>query len=96
MEKLRLGFLASHGGSNMQAIMDSVNNGKLDAELCAVISNNSKSGALQRAQKESVPGFHISSATHPNDGEAAAILDCLKIHNVNLVILAWLIDMLFP
>jgi folate-dependent phosphoribosylglycinamide formyltransferase PurN len=32
MKKLRLGFLASHGGSNMQAIIDARNEGRLHAE----------------------------------------------------------------
>ena len=51
MPTLHLGFLASHGGSNMQAILDACREGRLDATPCVVISNNSESMALQRARR---------------------------------------------
>lgn len=89
MVKLRLGFLASHGGSNMQSIIDSINSGNLDAEAAVIISNNSNSGAMERAEKEGIPHYHISGKTHPGDGgEDTAIVDALKKHDVNLVVLA--------
>ena len=87
MPKLNLGFLASHGGSNMQAIIDACKNGKVNADACVVISNNSESTALQRAKKESIPGYHISTATH-NDHVDDSIIEVLEKHNVELVILA--------
>ncbi|CAI8019819.1 hypothetical protein GBAR_LOCUS11875 [Geodia barretti] len=45
-KKLRLGALASHGGTNLQAIMDACKRGDLNAEVCVVISNNSGSRSL--------------------------------------------------
>ena len=57
MDVLRLGFLVSHNGSNMQAIIDSCKNKSLNAIPCVVISNNSDSFALQRAKNEK---YHIS------------------------------------
>jgi phosphoribosylglycinamide formyltransferase-1 len=87
MPKLNLGFLASHGGSNMQAIIDACNEGRLDAKPCVVISNNSESGALQRAEKEEIPYYHISIATNP-DNVDDAILEALLKHNVDIVVLA--------
>ena len=41
--KLQLGFLASHGGTNLQAILDACATGKLRAEPRVIISNNSAS-----------------------------------------------------
>lgn len=88
-EPLKLGFLASHNGTNMQAIIDACNEGRLDAEPCVVISNNSKSGALQCASREGIPGYHLSGKAHPEPEELdKAILNTFKDHNVNLVILA--------
>ena len=55
MENIRLGFLASHNGSNMQAIINACRNKTLNAVPAVVISNNSKSGALQRAKQEGIP-----------------------------------------
>ena len=97
MGKLRLGFLASHGGSNMQAIIDACKDGRLHAEPAAVISNNSESTALERARREGIPGFHLSSATHPDPAELdAAILRVLEERGVDLVVLAGYMKLLGP
>ena len=69
MATLHLGFLASHGGCNMQAIIDACKSGRLDAKYCVVISNNSDSVALQRAKNEGIPHYHISTLTHPGPRE---------------------------
>ncbi len=89
MPALYLGFLASHGGSNMQAIIDACKAGRLAAVPRIVISNNSDSMALQRARREGIPAYHVSAVTHP-DPEAvdAEILRLLRAHDVDLVILA--------
>lgn len=84
-----MGFLASHEGSNMQAIIDACNSGRLDAEPRVVISNNSSSPAIERARREGIPYFHLSSRTHPMpENLDGAILDALEAHQVNLVVLA--------
>ena len=87
--KLRLGALASHGGSNLQAIMDACEQRRLNAEVRVVVSNNSRSLALARARAAGIPAFHISGKTHPEPARLdAAIRDCLARHNVDLVLLA--------
>ena len=96
MPTLHLGFLASHGGSNMQAILDACRAGRLDALPRVAISNNSESGALQRAQREGVPAFHVSGATHPGGTEDAAILRLLRAHGVDTVLLAGYMKKLGP
>ena len=88
MATLYLGFLASHGGSNMQAIIDACKQRRLDAKLCVVISNNSDSMALARARTEGIPHYHISASTHPGEAEDRAILRTLRSHDVDTVILA--------
>jgi phosphoribosylglycinamide formyltransferase-1 len=87
MNKLNLGFLASHGGSNMQAIIENVKNGKLSANLCAMVSNNKKSFALERAKKENIPCFVINDITHSNKTDEE-IVRIFKTYNVDTVILA--------
>ena len=87
--KLRLGVLASHGGSNLQAIMDACEQRRLCAEIGVVVSNNSRSLALARARAAGLPAYHISGKTHPEPALLdAAIRDCLARHNVDLVLLA--------
>ncbi|MCP4753637.1 MAG: phosphoribosylglycinamide formyltransferase [Proteobacteria bacterium] len=89
MKKVNLAFFASHGGSNMQAVLDSINNGVLDAVPVAVIGNNSKSKAFERAANENIPYYHLSGKSHPDPEKLdLAMLDILKRHRTNLVVLA--------
>ncbi|MFP4369317.1 MAG: phosphoribosylglycinamide formyltransferase [Candidatus Kapaibacterium sp.] len=89
MGKLRLGFLASHGGSNMQAIIDNCKSNRLDAVPAVVISNNSHSMALERARQEGIPWYHISRVSYPDEkSHDEAIIEALKEHESDLVILA--------
>ncbi|MGD9161982.1 MAG: phosphoribosylglycinamide formyltransferase [Desulfobacteraceae bacterium] len=86
---MNIGFLASHNGSNMQAIIDACNSGALHASPVVVISNNSKSGALERAKKESIAHYHISGKNYPDPGELdRAILNVMKEHSVDIIVLA--------
>jgi len=96
MATLYLGFLASHGGSNMQAIIDACKAGRLDARSCVVISNNSDSMALERAKNEGIPQYHISSQTHPGSLEDEEILRVLQRHGVDTVVLAGYMKRLGP
>lgn len=86
---MKLGFLASHNGSNMQAIIEACKSGAVQATPAVVISNNAESGALARAKRESIPHYHLSSKTHPSaELLDQAILDALLAHEVDIVILA--------
>ncbi len=83
---MRIGFLASGNGSNMQAIIDACKSEALKAKPVVVISNNSDSGAIKRAKKENIPYFHLSNKTHQNLDQA--IIDALNKHSVDIVVLA--------
>lgn len=84
---LKIGVLASHGGSNMQAIIDAIEAGRLDARVVLVISNNSGSGALERARKHGLPWRHLSGATLPDAGRLdAAICEALEEARADVVV----------
>lgn len=86
---LKIGVLASHGGSNMQAIVDRIEADRLDARIVLVISNNSGSGAIERAKRHGLPWAHMSGRTHPEPGELdAAIRDALLAAGADVVVLA--------
>jgi phosphoribosylglycinamide formyltransferase-1 len=94
---LRLGFLASHGGSNLQAILDAIDSGALPAVACVVISNNSEATALSRAAARGIPALHLSSKTHPDpDALDRTILAALQANRANLVVLAGYMKKLGP
>ena len=92
---MRLGALASGGGTNLQAIIDACKRGALNAEVCVVISNNSGSLALQRARDEGISAYHLSSVTHPNSLDAE-ICRTLERHGVDLLLLAGYMRLLGP
>ena len=95
--KLSLGVIASHGGTNLQAIIDACAEGSLDAEVRVVISNNSRSLALERARRAKIPTVHLSSVVHPDPARLdAAIADTLTSHGVELVALAGYMRKLGP
>ena len=94
---LNLGVLASHTGTTLQAIIDACEEGRLNAQIRVVISNNSGSMALQRARNHAIPAFHLSGKTHPDpDALDAAVADVLSQHGVDLVALAGYMKLLGP
>lgn len=82
---MRLGVLASGGGTNVEAILQAIESGRLKAKVCVVISNNSKAGVMERAGKRSIPTCHVSSLTHSDPDRA--IVEALQSHSVNFVCL---------
>jgi phosphoribosylglycinamide formyltransferase-1 len=86
---MKIGFLASHGGSNMQAIIDACSAGTLDAVPAVVISNNGDSPALARARTEGIPNYHLSAKVIPVDADLdQTVLDALNDHDTEIVVLA--------
>ena len=54
---LRIGVMVSGGGTNLQAIMDAMDSGRItNTELAVVISNNANAYALERARLRGIPG----------------------------------------
>lgn len=97
MHRMNIGFLASHNGSNMQAIIDACKSGALQASPAVVISNNADSGALVRARQEGIPLYHLSGKTHPDPALLdQAILDALLRHGADTVVLAGYMKKLGP
>ena len=97
MARLCIGVLASGGGTNLQAIMDAIADGRLDAEIGVVISNNSRSGAMRRAWDWGIPTAHLSGVTHPDpDALDAAIAEALASRGAELVALAGYMKKLGP
>lgn len=59
---MKLGFLASHRGSNMQVVFDACFSGALPATPAVVISNNREAEALERARRQ----IALDLLAHPN------------------------------
>ena len=84
----RLGILLSGRGSNFEAIADSVDQNKIDAEIAVVISNNPKALGLERAKARGLKQVSISSRAMERDEYDWLVVQQLQQENVELVCLA--------
>jgi phosphoribosylglycinamide formyltransferase-1 len=85
----RIAVFASGGGSNLQALIDRMRAGDLPATLAFVLSNNSKSGALEKARAYGAPAYHVSALSEGGEGKAAARMAALlREHRADLLVLA--------
>jgi phosphoribosylglycinamide formyltransferase 1 len=90
---LRVAVLASGRGSNLQAIIDAIEAGQVQAKIVAVISNKKDAVALERARKHGLPDLFIDPkpfAGQPDSREAydRQLLEVLNKHDAELVLLA--------
>ena len=100
-DKLRLGVLASGRGSNLQALIDAIESGGVQARIAVVISNKRDAQALERARTHGVPDVFLdpkSYATLSDKREAydRGVLDVLRKHDVDLVLLAGYMKIVTP
>ncbi len=87
---LRVVVLVSGGGTNLQAILDAMDNGKIkNAEVVGVISNNANAYALTRAEQHNIPNECISPKNYENrDVFNDALLEGVSKYNPDLIVLA--------
>ena len=90
---LRVGVLASGRGSILQAIIDAIEAGQVQAQIVAVISNKKDAVALDRARKHGLPDLFVDPKPfvgQPDSREAydRVLLQVLQHQNVELVLLA--------
>ena len=87
---LRVVVLVSGGGTNLQAILDAIDNGKIkNAEVVGVISNNANAYALTRAEDHNIPNECISPKNYENrDVFNDALLEGVSKYNPDLIVLA--------
>jgi len=94
---LRLGVLISGSGTNLQAILDAVAAGTLDADVRLVLSNKSKAGGLERAARAGVPTAVISHRQfETREAFEQAMIDALVERGVEWVALAGFMRVLTP
>ena len=84
---LRLGILGSTNGTDMQAIIDAIGQGKLNAKIKLVISNNQEAYILKRAQKNNIPNKYISDKNLDRHKFGALITKNFIELNVDIILL---------
>jgi phosphoribosylglycinamide formyltransferase-1 len=84
-----IGVLISGRGSNLQAIIDAIRDGRLDARLAIVISNRSDAYGLERAREAGVDTLVRDHKAWPSrEAYEAVLVEDLRARNVDLVCLA--------
>lgn len=86
----KIAVCVSGGGTNLQAIIDAVQDGTIhNTEIAVVISNKKDAYALERAAKADIPGVCISPKDYSSrDAFAEAMVDSLRDYDIDLVVLA--------
>jgi len=94
---LRVGVLLSGSGTNLQALIDAVGAGRLDARIAVVISNEPAAQGLVRAARHGIPSVTISHRDFPTRQEFdAKVVEVLRAHDVELVALAGFMRLVTP
>jgi len=96
-KKLGLGVLVSGRGSNLQAIIDSSETGKINAVVRIVVSDVADAYALERAKRHGIDTAFVDPKLYPSREEYdKAIAQILKKYEVDLVCLAGFMRLLSP
>lgn len=94
---MNIAVFASHGGSDMQAIIDGCKQNRIRARVAVVISNNKDSTALERARREELPHYHLSAKLlGSEEALAEKILEVLAEYQIDMIFLAGYMRMLHP
>lgn len=92
-----LGVLVSGSGTNLQALLDAVADGRLPAKIGVVVSNVANVRALDRARAADVPSIVVDHKAFPSrEAFDAAIVDVLRAHEVRCVVLAGFMRLVTP
>lgn len=87
---LRIGVLVSGGGTNLQAILDAIDNKTItNVEVAVVISNNEGAYALERARKHKIPAECISPKSFESrEAFNEALIERVDSFGLDLIVLA--------
>ncbi|MCI8742962.1 MAG: phosphoribosylglycinamide formyltransferase, partial [Lachnospiraceae bacterium] len=87
---LNVGVMVSGGGTNLQAILDAVDAGRItNARIAVVISNNPGAYALERARNHGIPAVCISPKEYESrEAFNKAFLEAVDGYGLDLIVLA--------
>ena len=86
MTRLRVGVLASGGGTDLQSIIDASEKNMIDAEVVVVISDNKEAFALKRAEKHKIKTFFVDSNLKNKEDFDKELDKILEDNKIDLVV----------
>jgi phosphoribosylglycinamide formyltransferase-1 len=97
LQKIGIGVLVSGSGSNLQSIIDHIEDGTLDAEIRIVLSNNPEAYALERCRKHRIAATVVDHRQFSSREEFdRRVIEILKTSGVDLVVMAGFMRILSP
>ena len=84
---IKLGVIGSTNGTDLQAVLDAIVSGELNAEVSAVLSNQKNAYILERAENHNVPAVFVSHKGKTREEFDAEMTGVLKEYGVDLVLL---------
>lgn len=97
MQPVKIGVLISGGGTNLQAVIDNIENNTINGEIAIVISNRKSAYGLVRAKEHGIENMFISKKQFPdNESFDCAIISELEARNVEVILLAGYLNILTP
>ena len=97
MSRARIAVLVSGGGTNLEALLNAQEAGKIPhGEIVLVLSSAAGACALERAKNHGVPGFAVPRAGRPQEEFEAGLTEKLTEYRADLIILAGFLSILSP
>jgi phosphoribosylglycinamide formyltransferase 1 len=93
---VKLGVLVSGSGSNLQAIIDNIEGGRLEARIQVIVSNLPGAYALERAKKHGIPSLVLPHKGLKREEFDQELVEVLAAHDVELVVLAGFMRIVTP
>ena len=94
---INIGVLASGRGTNLQAIIEAIEGGKIEGRISIVISDNSDAYALKRAKQYNIDTRYINFKSYKNrEDYDKEIIKALEEKKIDLVVLAGYMRILSP
>ena len=84
---IKLGVIGSTNGTDLQAVLDAVGSGELNAEVSVVLSNQKNAYILERAENHNVPAVFVSHKGKTREEFDAEMTGVLREYGVDLVLL---------
>lgn len=91
---IKIGVLISGGGTNLQAIIDAVNNGTIDGKIELIISNRQDAYGLKRGKKAGIESIYMDPSGLDNVEYSQRLLEEFHRKDVDLIVLAGFLKIL--
>lgn len=89
LRKFKLGVLVSGRGTNLQAIIDNIEQGNITGEIAIIISDQADAFALKRGEKHGIESVFLDPQKYPDKERFdQALIDLLQARSVDLICLA--------